>query len=134
MRGILRAHWDEEKGEYTSSLFRGPNTSVSRLRIFPKERIIDIFKADFDAHIDGPVIGTGEIVIADLIKLGKEYKDGKGKPRPQLVTVIPKPTATNDSHAEVVEEFTRGFARKVIVALKKERLDGSPMPSPEEHS
>lgn len=128
VRAILESDWDEAKGEYHSDLFRGENTSVSRLKILPLAKIVAIFRSDFDEHRDGPVLGTGEINVGLLRRMGRDYCDGKGKSLRQPVTVVERPTEKNPAHAEVKERFSRGFARQVIRALKKLHLNGKPLP------
>jgi len=128
VRAILQADWDETKSEYQSDVFRGPDTSVSRLKISSLAEILAIFQADFDAYQEGPVLGTGEINVGELKEMGQNYLDGKGKPLKQAVTVVEMPTDKNPSHAEVKERFSRGFARQVIRALKKLRINGEALP------
>jgi len=48
VRAITSAHWDAVKNRYSSDLFKGEGTSVSRLAISTLEELFHIFHLQLD--------------------------------------------------------------------------------------
>ena len=81
VRAIRSSHWDESKQRWSSDLFRGPHTSVSRLRILPLSEIFDIFMKDLHRPPVHRVVKAGQINVGDLINLGLNFQNnGKSDP------------------------------------------------------
>jgi len=104
LRAINEAHWDNKQKRGTSSLFRGPNTSVSRLAILDKDEIIKIFRMELRC----PVLFAGEINIGHLKQIGKNHD--------KEITVEQDPTETNPAHAEIPQKIT---AKKLALNILK---------------
>jgi hypothetical protein len=119
IRAILRAHWDPENRRINSDLFK-VNTSVSRLSILPIERLIEIFKGDFDHRSIGPLDLTGRINVGRLKQIGASYENS-----PQALTVTPKPTADNIAHAEIPQKISKGLSKVLIRSLDLRDLNGN---------
>lgn len=102
LRGITEAHWDKEQGRGVSSLFKGPNTSVSRLKIWEKDRIIKKFVSD----ICSPIIAAGEINVGALRQIGISHET--------IITVEEDGSRRNPPHAEVPQKIN---SRKILLEI-----------------
>jgi hypothetical protein len=80
LRAILKAHWDKQKNQYSSTLFKGNDTSVSRLAILGMSELFDIFHRELDSP-ENRVERGGEINVGLLQELGRSYQN------PILLTV-----------------------------------------------
>ena len=102
LRGIPEAHWDKEKGRGVSSLFKGPNTSVSRLKIWEKDRIIKKFVSD----LRSPPIAAGEINVGVLGQIGNSHG--------MAITVEEDGSGHNPPHAEVPQKIN---SKKILLEI-----------------
>lgn len=107
LRAINEANWDASKNRGNSSLFKGPNTSVSRLSILSKSEIMDLFRTELRC----PVVCVGEINVGNLKQIGLLHDF--------VITVEQDPLPTNPSHAEIPQKITsRKLAYAIIDALE----------------
>ena len=93
LRAINEAHWDKTKNRASSGLFKGPNTSVSRLLILRKDEIFEKFSREFTC----PVISAGELNVGNLKQIGQE--------RDFPITVEQDPREDNPAHAEIPQRI-----------------------------
>ena len=113
LRAIHSAHWDERKERYSSSLFKGSGTSVSRLSILSMVELFAIFHEELDSPTSNQVVKSGgEINVGRLQQVGRGYQ-----PRPTDLTVEEAPTETNHAHAEIPQNISKGLAFEIIRAL-----------------
>ena len=114
LRAIHSAHWDERKERYSSSLFKGSGTSVSRLSILGISELFAILHLELDSPPKNRfVTGGGEINIGRLQEVGRGYQQ-----RPTYLTVEEAPTETNRAHAEIPQEISKGLAFEIIRNLR----------------
>ena len=111
VRAITSAHWDANKNRYSSDLFKGKGTSVSRLAISSLEELFRIFHLQLDKSPNRIVTSAGEVNVGQLQSIGRNYTP------PAELTVVPKPTAEDLAHAEIPQRISRGLAFKIIGAL-----------------
>lgn len=111
VRAITSAHWDAKKNRYSSDLFKGEGTSVSRLAISSLEELFRIFHHQLDKPPNKIVTSAGEINVGQLQSIGRSYTP------PTELTVVPRPTPENPAHAEIPQKISRGLAFKIINAL-----------------
>lgn len=113
LRAIHTAHWDERRNRWSSSLFKGPGTSVSRLAILSMTELFAIFHRDLDSPPKNRrVVGGGEINIGLLQEVGWGFQD-----KPTGLTVEEDPLETNPAHAEIPQDISKGLAFAIIRAL-----------------
>jgi hypothetical protein len=112
LRAILTAHRDEHKDSWSSSLFKGRETSVSRLSILGLAELFAVFHQELDSPPKRHVIGAGEINIGRLQEIGRSYEHK----RTQL-SVEEDPTVTNPAHALIPQYISRGLAFEIIREL-----------------
>jgi hypothetical protein len=115
VRALCDSHWDERQNRFSSALFRGPNTSVSRLAILKLETIFEIFHRDLDKPPKSKVILAGEINVGKLQDIGKAHVS------PNSITVEVAPLLCNPAHAEIPEKLPRSLALKIIEQLIKHK-------------
>lgn len=111
VRAITTAHWDPMEGRISSSLFKGENVSVSRLRILPLSVLLDIFDRELVRPPERSVRGAGEIRVRRLRQIGREFQ------HPVELTVEQDPTPGNPAHAEVPQHISKGLSRRIVDAL-----------------
>src|SRR6266481_476535 len=90
LRAIRHADWDEKKRGWSSDLFKGRRTSLSRPSILRYQQIVEIFRSDFDGRPTGPLVAVGEINVGKLQAIGACYE-----PKPTQITVKPEPIEGN---------------------------------------
>ncbi len=112
VRAIHNAHFDEEKGRLSSSLFKGQNTSVSRLAILPLPELFKIFHEDLDKPPERLVYAAGEINIGHLIYIGESHS------QPLSLTVEEAILPHNTAHAEIPQKISKGLALRINRELK----------------
>jgi hypothetical protein len=115
VRAILETNYDATKKRYSSSLFTGGNTSVSRLAILSYSDIVDIFLIELDKP-ERAVIGSGSISVQELQEIGSISNNKL------VITVVSKPTEANPSHAEIPQKIPRGTALEIIKKLKIQEI------------
>ena len=111
LRAIHASHWDAQNSRGYSPIFKGRNTSVSRLSILGLAALLDIFHQQLDSSPSGKIIGAGEINIGELQRIGREHL------HPLELNVEEAPEPNNPAHAEIPQEISRGLAKKIIDAL-----------------
>lgn len=121
LRAILTAHRDERNSRLSSTLFKGRNTSVSRLAILGIRELFAVFHRDLDSPPKSLVVGGGEINIGRLQEIGQGFQ-----PNPAALTVEEAPIETNPAHAEIPENVSRGLALEIIRSLTIHRDPTSP--------
>lgn len=102
LRAINEAHWDVTKNRASSSLFKGPNTSVSRLLILSREEIVEIFKRD----LPHPPISIGELNVGNLMQIGQNCNFP--------LSVEQDPVEGNPAHAEIPQKINN---RKIALTI-----------------
>ncbi len=110
IRAVTTAHYDEVAQRIYSSLFVGPEISVSRLAIRSLAEIFDIFKRDL-GQPPKRVFYAGEINVGVLQQMGREHN------QPTVITVEKKPEPNNPAHAEIPQKLPKGLSKKIIRAL-----------------
>src|SRR5258705_12366203 len=113
LRAIHTAHWDQSKGRFSSELFKGRCTSVSRLSILSLNELFRIFHNELDSPPKNrSVFAAGEINIGRLQEIGLGFAAN-----PTNLTVEEDPTEANPAHAVIPEKISKGLAMKIIRAL-----------------
>lgn len=124
VRAIRSSDWDAEHNRWSSNLFRGPNTSVSRLTILDLDKLFKIFCKDLHKPPVHRVIKCSEINVGVLQDLGKQFCVGK-KSQPVTITVEEVPIKNdpvltdNPAHAEIPQKLPRTLAFEIIKSLKE---------------
>jgi hypothetical protein len=114
-------HFDPIEGRIKPSLFKGENTSLSRLKIIPLAEHWDLFRK----HVQKPhrrLVMFGEISVGNLISIGRDFHIGTPGNRvaqPVTLTVEEAPEEWNPAHAEIPQKISRGLANEIIPALKQ---------------
>lgn len=117
LRAVTLAHWDTKHNRASSSLFKGPNTSVGRLLISSLEELVDIFKSNLHKPPKNPLIFAGNINIKNLKSTVKEIDAEK------TATVVPTPIEGYNAHAEIVESFSRKTSLAISYKLTLYSID-----------
>lgn len=112
VRAITTAYWDAEEQRPQSSLFRGPETSVSRLKVLDLKALFEIFRRDLERN-PPTLLMAGEINVGVLQDLGQSYKD-----KPTKISVEEVPLPNNPAHAEIPQKLSRGLANTINQHLK----------------
>ena len=110
VRAICTDKWDGQRA--APSLFKGENTSVSRLAVIPLADHWDLFRKHVENPPERRLEFIGEINVGQLQKIGRGYGD------PTELTVEPKPEDWNPAHAEIPQKISRGLANQIVRALK----------------
>lgn len=113
-RAICTDKWDGQRA--APSLFKGENTSVSRLALTPLAEHWDLFRKHVECPPERLLERNGEINVGTLKKIGRDYQN------PVELTVEPKPEEWNPAHAEIPQKITRGLATEIVRALKIHKL------------
>src|SRR5258706_334513 len=108
-RAICTDKWDGQRA--APSLFKGENTSVSRLALIPLAEHWDLFRKHVERPPERRLERIGEINIGALQRIGRDYQN------PVELTVDPKPEAWNPAHAEIPQKITRGLATEIVRGL-----------------
>lgn len=101
-----------DEGVLSPSLFKGENTSVSRLALIPLEDHWAMFRSHVQRPPERLLEMIGEINIGKLQEIGNSHLE-----RPTALTVEPKPEDWNPAHAEIPQNITRGLAIKIVSKL-----------------
>jgi len=113
VRAICTEAFDNER--LSSSLFKGENTSVSRLAIIPLHEHWEMFRKHVAKPPQRQLLMIGEINVLRLQELGKTHEP------PSALTVEPRPEDWNPAHAEIPQKINRGLAKRINDALKLHR-------------
>ena len=122
IRCIRSSDWDQKRKRWSSNLFCGPETSVSRTKILPIKRLEKIFCSDLHKPPNHKVLKTGEIKVGELKKLGEKF-EVNGKLDKRIITVVEDPICNNDTlndnpaHALVMEKLPRSLSFNIIANL-----------------
>jgi hypothetical protein len=111
-RAICSDKWDPETGELSPSLFKGTETSLSRLAITPLEHTWDLFRRHVEKPPARKLDRIGTINVGRLCEIGEAYKNG-----PTNLTVEPDPKEGYGSHAIIPQKITRGLANQILKDL-----------------
>ena len=114
VRAIRAADWDKKKNRFSSDLFKGPYTSVSRLSILSLKELFEIFHRDLDRKFSDPpniVCWAGEINVGNMQYIGSTHQ------KPTQITVEQDPSPNNIAHAEIIQRLSRGLSIKIINSL-----------------
>ena len=109
VRAICTDKWDGIR--LSPSLFKGANTSVSRLVLISLEDHWDLFRRHLEKPPERKLERIGQINVGRLQEIGRTYKD------PVSITVEPDPVQWNSAHAIIPQNITRGLANKICDAL-----------------
>lgn len=103
---------DEGEQRAYSGLFRGPNTSVSRLAVLGLAELLAIFRRDLE-HPPWPLlVGAGEINVGVLQSIGRESQP------PVAITVKEDSEPENPAHAIIPQKLGKGLSGRVVRQLK----------------
>jgi hypothetical protein len=112
VRAICTDKWDRDAQRASPSLFRGPDTSVSRLAVIPLADHWDLFRRHVERPPERLLEVIGEINVGTLQKIGRDYET------PVELTVEPQPEDWNPAHAEIPQKVSRGLATQIVRALR----------------
>lgn len=109
-RAVCSDKWDGER--LSSSLFKGSNTSVSRLKIVALEDSWDLFRRKVEKPPERTLKLIGTINVGKLKQTGESYE-----PAPKGLSVEPDPLEDYPSHAIIPEKISRGLANRILETL-----------------
>ena len=112
-RAICANQWDERSGEISASLFKGENTSVSRLEIVALEETWPLFRKRVEKPPERTLDRIGTMNVGELNRIGTDYKNS-----PKDLTVEPDALPDYPSHAIIPQKISRGLANEIIKHLK----------------
>jgi hypothetical protein len=110
VRAVCSDKWDGER--LSPSLFKGANTSVSRLSLIPLKDHWDLFRQYIQKPPERTLERIAEIRVGVLQDIGRAYT-----PSAEL-TVEPKPLDWNSAHAEIPQPISRGLANAILPRLR----------------
>ena len=113
VRAVCTEQWDAAQQRLSPSLFKGQNTSVSRLAITSLEDHWEVFRLT----VEKPP--TRRLEFITQINVGALQQIGLGYQTPTTLTVEPKPEEKNPAHAEIPENITKGLSRKIVSAVTR---------------
>ena len=108
-RAICTDKWDGQRA--SPSLFKGEETSVSRLTLIPLADHWDLFRKHLERPPERRLERIGQINVGELQRIGRDYQT------PVELTVEPKPEDWNPAHAEIPQKINRGLATEIVHAL-----------------
>lgn len=111
-KAICSDKWDAATGEISPSLFKGSNSSVSRLAIVPLEETWDVFRFRVEKPPERTLDRIGTISVGDLHRIGANFPSN-----PTPLTVKADPLDGYPSHAIIPEKISRGLANQIIKGL-----------------
>ena len=111
-RAICSDKWDEATGEMSASLFKGENTSVSRLALCPLNETWDLFHRQVEKPPERTLRRIGTMNVGRLQQIGQGFPAN-----PTALTVEPDPLPDFRSHAVIPEKISRGLANAIIREL-----------------
>jgi hypothetical protein len=113
LRAVCTNQWDAATQRLSPSLFKGENTSVSRLTITSLEDHWEVFRLTVERPPDRRLELITQINVGALQKIGQKYQT------PTNLTVEPKPERNNPAHAEIPQTITKGLSRVIVSALTR---------------
>jgi hypothetical protein len=120
-RAICSDKYDSATGRIFTSLFKGPNTSVSRLLVIP---LVDQWRklAATVQKLPGRRLEKiGVIGVGTLRAIGQNYR-ANDKPAPVDIHVIAEPVPSNAAHALIKGKLSDGLCNTINRALVKHEL------------
>jgi len=121
VRAICSDKFDRSNGRVSPSLFKGPNTSVSRLAVIPLSLQWRKLAATVQKLPGRKLEQLGEIGVGPLEDLGLNYV-ANGIPMKVALSVVDDPLPTNEAHAVIPENITAGLGSAICRALKFHEL------------
>lgn len=121
VRAICSDKYDRTTGRVSPSLFKGPNTSVSRLTIIPLSQQWRKLAATVQKLPGLRLERLGEIGVGQLEHLGQTYI-ANGTPMPVPFSVIADPLPTNEAHAIIPQNISAGLGNAIRQALTYHEL------------
>lgn len=115
-RAICSDKFDSSTGRISTSLFKGPNTSVSRLTVLPLTGQWHRLASTVQRLPGLRLERIGVIKVGDLRALGRTHT-ANGNPHPVDITVVEKREPWNDAHAEVEPKLSDGLCKRINQAL-----------------
>lgn len=112
-RAICSDKWDGATGEISASLFKGENTSISRLSIVPLEETWPLFRNRVEKPPHRTLDRIGTMNVGELNQIGTGYENA-----PKALTVEPDPRPGYPSHAIIPQKISRGLANEIIKHLR----------------
>lgn len=110
VRAICSDKWDGQR--LSPSLFKGLNTSVSRLAIIPLAEHWELFRGYVERPPARRLEMIGEINVGQLEEIGRAHQ-----PAVEL-TVEPDPLEWNRAHAVIPQRINRGLANSIVKRLQ----------------
>jgi hypothetical protein len=110
LRAICTDKWDGER--LSPSLFKGKDTSVSRLALISLDDHWEMFRRNVQKPPERMLTLIGEINVGNLQELGATHET------PVALTVEQDPLDWNPAHAIIPQNITRGLANRIVHALK----------------
>jgi hypothetical protein len=116
VRAVCSDKFDRSSGRVSPSLFKGPNTSVSRLTIIPLPLQWRKLAATVQKLPGRRLERLGEIGVGPLEDLGLNYV-ANDKPMPITLSVVADAQPTNEAHALIPENITTGLGSAIVRTL-----------------
>ena len=113
VRAMTNGHYDPVTRRVSARLFKGQNTSVSRLEILALPILLRIFQHQLERPPKEPgqppttVVAVGIIEIRALKDVGRAYST------PMELTVEVDRLCRNPAHAEIPQKVTEGLPKKI---------------------
>jgi hypothetical protein len=121
VRAICSDKFDRASGRVSPSLFKGPNTSVSRLAVIPLPQQWRKLAATVQKLPGRKLERLGEIGVGALEDLGLNYV-ANGTPMKVALSVVADPVPTNEAHAIIPENISAGLGSAICRALTYHEL------------
>lgn len=121
VRAICSDKYDRTNGRVSPSLFKGPNTSVSRLTIIPLSLQWRKLAATVQKLPGRKLERLGEIGVGRLADLGHDYV-ANGTPMPVVLSVVADALPANEAHAIIPENISAGLGTVIVRALAYHEL------------
>jgi len=121
VRAICSDKYDRTSGRVSPSLFKGPNTSVSRLAMIPLPLQWRKLAATVQKLPGRRLERLGEIGVGKLEDLGQAYV-ANDTPMRVTLTVVADPVPGNDAHAIILEKISPGLCNTICHALTYHEL------------